>query len=65
MELAMDMSAEGTGRQQVEAPRSDSEERFQAIFAQAAVGIAQIGLDGTWLLVNVLPDARLLRSGAA
>ena len=31
---------------------SESEERFQAIFDQAAVGIAQIGLDGNWLLVN-------------
>jgi two-component system cell cycle sensor histidine kinase/response regulator CckA len=39
-------------REGAEAALSASEERFQAIFAQAAVGIAQIGLDGSWLLVN-------------
>lgn len=39
-------------REGAEAALSASEERFQAIFAQAAVGIAQIGLDGAWLLVN-------------
>jgi PAS domain S-box-containing protein len=48
----MAMSAEGSGRQRIEAALSESEERFQAIFAQAAVGIAQIGLDKEWLLVN-------------
>jgi len=46
------MSAEGTERKRFEASLSESEERFQAIFAQAAVGIAQIGLNGEWLLVN-------------
>jgi diguanylate cyclase (GGDEF)-like protein/PAS domain S-box-containing protein len=30
----------------------DSEIRFAATFAQAAVGIAHIGLDGSWLRVN-------------
>jgi two-component system C4-dicarboxylate transport sensor histidine kinase DctB len=29
-----------------------SEERFQAIFNQAAVGIAQVSLSGHWLLIN-------------
>ncbi|MEO0967572.1 MAG: chemotaxis protein CheB [Cyanobacteria bacterium J06639_18] len=29
-----------------------SEERFRAIFEQAAVGIAQLNVDGTWLKVN-------------
>ena len=29
-----------------------SEERFRATFEQAAVGMAQVGLDGTWLRVN-------------
>ena len=48
----MAMSAEGTGRQRVEEALSESQERFQAIFSQAAVGIAQIGLDKEWLLVN-------------
>ena len=46
------MNAEGTQRKGAEAALTESEERFQAIFAQAAVGIAQIGLDGAWLLVN-------------
>jgi len=46
------MSTEGTQREGSEAALNESEERFQAIFAQAAVGIAQIGLDGAWLLVN-------------
>ena len=46
------MSTEGTQRKGVETALSESEERFQAIFAQAAVGIAQIGLNGEWLLVN-------------
>ncbi len=39
-------------REGAEAALNESEECFQAIFAQAAVGIAQIGLDGAWLLVN-------------
>ena len=30
----------------------ESEERFRATFEQAAVGIAQVGLDGHWLRVN-------------
>jgi two-component system cell cycle sensor histidine kinase/response regulator CckA len=46
------MSVEDTERKSAEAALSESEERFQAIFVQAAVGIAQIGLDGAWLLVN-------------
>ena len=29
-----------------------SDQTLQAIFDQAAVGIAQIGLDGSWLRVN-------------
>src|SRR5580693_7883304 len=44
--------SDGTERKSAGAALSESEERFQAIFAQAAVGIAQIGLDGAWLLVN-------------
>jgi PAS domain S-box-containing protein len=30
----------------------ESEERFRATFYQAAVGIAQISIDGQWLLIN-------------
>ena len=39
-------------RQQSEALLRESEERFRAIFSQAAMGLAQIGLDGSWLVVN-------------
>src|SRR5579862_5460119 len=46
------MSAEGSQRASTEAALSESEECFQAIFAQAAIGIAQIGLDGAWIRVN-------------
>ncbi len=31
---------------------SESEERFRTTFEQAAVGIAHVGLDGSWLRVN-------------
>lgn len=30
----------------------ENEERFRATFEQAAVGFAQVGLDGRWILVN-------------
>jgi len=46
------MSTEGTERRRVDTGVSESEERLQEIFSHAAVGIAQIGLDGEWLLVN-------------
>ncbi|AFZ21312.1 PAS domain S-box protein [Allocoleopsis franciscana] len=39
-------------RQQAEKALRESEQRLAAIFNQAAVGIAQVGLDGKWLLVN-------------
>lgn len=39
-------------RQQAEKSLRESEQRLAAIFNQAAVGIAQVGLDGKWLLVN-------------
>ncbi len=41
-----------TRRRQVEATLSASEERFRATFEQAAVGIAHVAPDGTWLRVN-------------
>lgn len=46
------MSSEAIGRRQVETALQKDEEQFQAIFSQAAVGIAQVGLDGNWLQVN-------------
>jgi PAS domain S-box-containing protein len=41
-----------TQRKWAEDTLRESEERFRAIFHQAAVGVAQTGLDGHWLLLN-------------
>jgi PAS domain S-box-containing protein len=41
-----------TRRRQAEATLSASEQRFRATFEQAAVGIAHVAPDGTWLRVN-------------
>jgi PAS domain S-box-containing protein len=41
-----------TRRRQVEATLNASEERFRATFEQAAVGIAHVAIDGTFLRVN-------------
>ncbi|MBD2596433.1 PAS domain S-box protein [Nostoc spongiaeforme FACHB-130] len=46
------LEAEITKRKQIEKALRDSEERFRTAFHQAAVGIAHVGLDGRWLLVN-------------
>ncbi len=39
-------------RQRLEDELRASEQRFRTTFEQAAVGIAHVGLDGRWLLVN-------------
>jgi PAS domain S-box-containing protein len=39
-------------RKRAEEALRESEERFRATFYQAAVGIAQTGINGQWLLVN-------------
>jgi len=44
--------ADITGRKELEAELRASEERFRATFEQAAVGIAHMGLDHRWLMVN-------------
>ncbi len=41
-----------TERKLAEAKLKQSEDRFRATFFQAAVGIAQTGMDGSWLLLN-------------
>lgn len=46
----LDSSAER--RDAAESAQLDSERRFRATFEQAAVGIAQVALDGRWLRVN-------------
>lgn len=43
---------ESTERKRSEEALQESEQRFRATFNQAAVGIAQVGIDGKWLLVN-------------
>ncbi|HKI37557.1 MAG TPA: PAS domain S-box protein [Gemmataceae bacterium] len=41
-----------TERKRAQEALRESEERFRAAFDQAAVGMAQVGLDGRWLRVN-------------
>jgi PAS domain S-box-containing protein len=47
-----ELRTEIISRQQAESDVKASEERFRATFNQAAVGIAHVGIDGKWLLVN-------------
>jgi PAS domain S-box-containing protein len=46
------LQAEIESRKRQEEALKTSEQRFRAIFNQAAVGIAQVGIDGQWLVVN-------------
>ena len=46
------MSADITERKQLEDELQASERRFRTAFEQAAIGIAHVGFDGSWLLVN-------------
>jgi PAS domain S-box-containing protein len=46
------LQAEITQRQRIEEALRESEERFRATFDQAAVGIAHVAINGSWLLVN-------------
>jgi two-component system cell cycle sensor histidine kinase/response regulator CckA len=46
------MSAEGTAREWAKGELHESERLFQAIFFQAAVGIAQANVEGEFLLLN-------------
>jgi PAS domain S-box-containing protein len=48
----MGMLWEISDRKQAELKLIETQERFQATFEQAAVGIAHVGLDGRWLRVN-------------
>jgi twitching motility protein PilJ len=50
--LVVEMGWDITDRKQAEAEMQESEERFRVIFEQAAVGIARVATDGTWLEVN-------------
>ncbi|MBD2563733.1 MULTISPECIES: PAS domain S-box protein [Nostoc] len=46
------LQAEITERHRMEQALRESEQRFRAAFHQAAVGIAHVAIDGSWLLVN-------------
>ena len=46
------MTSEETERKRTEAALIESEDKFRAIFAQAAVGISQTSIHGEWLLAN-------------
>ena len=46
------LQSEITERQRIEQALRESEQRFRAAFHQAAVGIAHVAIDGSWLLVN-------------
>ncbi|WP_141105970.1 PAS domain S-box protein [Nodularia sp. NIES-3585] len=46
------LQAEITERQRIEKALRESEQQFRAAFHQAAVGIAHVGTNGQWLLVN-------------
>jgi len=50
--LVVEMGLEISDRKQAEAEMRESEERFRVIFEQAAVGIARVAPDGSWLEVN-------------
>jgi PAS domain S-box-containing protein len=46
------MSPERAEPQRIRASRHENGELFRAIYSQAAIGIAQLGLDGKWQLLN-------------
>ncbi|MCA1847689.1 MAG: PAS domain S-box protein, partial [Actinobacteria bacterium] len=52
LKAAADTLGAAIGRMRAERALRESEERFRATFEQAAVGVAHIGLDGSWLRVN-------------
>jgi PAS domain S-box-containing protein len=52
LKAAADTLGAAIGRMQAERALRESEERFRATFDQAAVGVAHVGLDGSWLRVN-------------
>ncbi|HYW22171.1 MAG TPA: PAS domain S-box protein [Nodularia sp. (in: cyanobacteria)] len=46
------LQIEITERERIEKALRESEQQFRAAFHQAAVGIAHVGINGQWLLVN-------------
>ncbi|WP_052452411.1 PAS domain S-box protein [Noviherbaspirillum autotrophicum] len=51
-QLLLAVARDMTQRLQAEAVLRESEERFRVAFNQAAVGLAHVGTDGRWLMVN-------------
>ncbi|MGE0471287.1 MAG: PAS domain S-box protein [Nitrospira sp.] len=51
-DLVAGVAEDITERKQAEEQLRESEERYRATFANAAVGIAHVGLDGRWLRFN-------------
>jgi PAS domain S-box-containing protein len=51
-EAVIEIFIDITERKQIEEELKTSDRRFVATFQQAAVGIAHVGLDGSWLRVN-------------
>jgi PAS domain S-box-containing protein len=52
LKAAADTLGAAIQRERAERALRESEERFRATFDQAAVGVAHVGLDGSWLRVN-------------
>lgn len=52
LNTVMSIFSDVTKLKQTEAELSSTQEQFRATFEQAAVGIAHVGLDGSWLRAN-------------
>ncbi|HEX8259207.1 MAG TPA: PAS domain S-box protein [Rubrobacteraceae bacterium] len=52
LKAAADTMGAAIGRTRAERALRESEERFRATFEQAAVGVAHVAFDGSWLRVN-------------
>jgi PAS domain S-box-containing protein len=52
LKAAADTLGAAIGRTRAERALRESEERFRATFEQAAVGVAHVAFDGSWLRVN-------------
>jgi PAS domain S-box-containing protein len=52
MTLAVGMSAFGSHLRRIQMDARRNEKRFRSLFQNAAVGMAQVGLDGRWMQAN-------------
>ena len=51
-EMSQKLAGETTNRELANQESRASEKKFRALFQQAAVGVARVGLDGAWIEVN-------------